>query len=151
MTEQILQHPLPTETVVKPQVKEPFKPEPPPIFSRHVADELDSLIPKMGAEPSSRIPVKPIAVEEQYEVAERRAIATTTTETYYDIITPEPKQILLIAETVDHYVDFNRHITSDSPKIFASGTLSITAKGAVRIYVQAVSATGTLRILVMKR
>lgn len=151
MTEQELQRPLPTETVVKPQVKEPFKPEPSPIFSRRVADELDSMIPSMGAEPSSRIVVKPIAVEEQYEVAERRALSTTTTESYYDIITPEPKQILLIAETVDHFVDFNRHITADSPKVFASGTLSITAKGAVRIYTLTVGATGILRILVMKR
>lgn len=105
----------------------------------------------MGAQPSSRIPEKVVKVEEQYEVAERRAIATSTTPVYYDIITVDPKQILLIAEGDDHLVDFNQAITADSPKIFASGTLSITAKGAVRIYAQTITTTGTLRILVMKR
>lgn len=148
---QQLQEQVTTETVVKPRVREPFKPEPPPVFSEQAAEELNSLIPSMGAEPSSRVQEQITRVEEQYEVAERRAIATTTTETYYDIITPQPKQVLLIAETVDHFVDINQHVTADSPKIFASGTMSITAKGAVRIYVHAVTGTGTLRILVMKR
>jgi hypothetical protein len=45
MPEEELQRPLPTETIVKPQVKEPFKPEPVLVFSQKVADELNSVIP----------------------------------------------------------------------------------------------------------
>jgi hypothetical protein len=60
LTEQELQRPLPTETIVKPQVKEPFKPEPPPIFSQKIADELNSLIPPFP----SRTPVTPMLTQE---------------------------------------------------------------------------------------
>ena len=129
----------------------PFEPEPLPEITPTMADYLESVTPGMGATPPPAIPIEPVAVEEQYQVSERRALSTSTTPIYYDILTPGPKQILLIAETNDHLVDFNQQITADSPKIFASGSLSFTAKGLTRIWAQTVTATGTLRILVFKR
>ena len=94
----------------------------------------------------------PIRVEEQYEVNERYALATTTTPAYYDVKTTEPKEILLVADGADHYVDFNQQISADSPKIFSNTALTIKTRGTIRIWAQTVSASsGTLRILVFKR
>jgi hypothetical protein len=150
MSEQDLQRPVTTRARIEPPVKEPFKPESPELLSQELAKIADGMIPSMGAEPASLIKPKPTLVEEQYQPSERRALDTSTTETHYDLLTPDPKQILLIAETQDHFVDFNRSITDDSPKIFASGSLSMTGKGIVRIYTKTVTGTGTLRILVFK-
>lgn len=60
MTEQELQRPVPTETIVKPFVKEPFKPEPIPVFSQKIADELNELIPPFP----SRTRIKPTLTQE---------------------------------------------------------------------------------------
>jgi hypothetical protein len=139
-----------TEQVQKP-VKAPFIPERIPIFDKTIADFLTEVIPGMGATPPPPVTAIPVAVEEQYEVAERKAVSTSTTPVYYDVLTVDPKQILLIAETQDHFVEFNSQISADSPKIFASGSMSLTAKGITRIWMQAVTGTGTIRILVFKR
>lgn len=131
----------------------PFQQEKPPISSESIADELEEIIPTMGAQgPIPLTSEKPIRVEEQYEVNERYALTTGQTPVYYDVNTTEPKQILLIADGADHYVDFNQQISSDSPKVFSDGSLTITSKGVIRIWAQTVSAaSSTLRILVFKR
>ena len=74
MTEQELQHPLPTETVVKPQVKEPFKPEPLPIFSQKIADELNSIIPAFP----TRTRVRPTLTQEVKDRIYRNFIVDLT-------------------------------------------------------------------------
>jgi len=136
-----------------PGKKAPFTQDTTLLFSSALAEELEENIPTMGAQgPQPNTSEKPIRVEEQYEVNERKALATTTTPYYYDVITTGPKEILLVADGADHYVDFNDQITSDSPKIFNGGSLSITSKGVTRIWVQTVSASSsTLRVLVFKR
>lgn len=142
------QIPTPIVTYEKPFPQIPFEPEPMPITSRNVETELAQIFPS-PAKPELR-PPEPMAVEEQYEPAERAALSTSTTEKSYEIITPNPKQILLIAEDQDHLVDFNRPTDASSPKIFSSGSLSMTAKGVRRIFAKTVTGTGTLRILVFK-
>ena len=135
-----------------PLPKPPFSREGTPFLCESTVEELEEIIPTMGAQgPNPLTSPIPVRVEEQNEVNERRALATSTTPIYYDLITTDPKNILLLAETQDHLVDFNQQITSDSPKIFASGNLSVPGKGITRIWVQAVTGTGTLRILVFKR
>lgn len=87
-------------------------------------------------------------LEEQYEPTERHVIETSTTEEYYDITTPDPKQILLIAETEDHLIEFDHAIDANSTKIFAKGALAMTGKGVRRIHTKTVSGTGKLYIRV---
>jgi len=143
-----------TEASKPPILKPPFTADSTPLFPASLADELEEIIPTMGAQgPTPLTSEKPIRVEEQYEVNERRALATNnTTPVYYDVITTEPKEILLVADGADHFVDFNDQISSDSPKIFSGGSLTITSKGVIRIWAQTVSApSSVLRILVFKR
>ena len=140
------------ETSTKPY--RPFQPQQTPFLPDSIVEDLEENIATMGAQgPKDYTPgPTPIRVEEQYEVNERYALATSTTPAYYDIKTTEPKEILLVADGADHYVDFNMQITSDSPKIFNGGSLSITSKGVIRIWAQTVTAANsTLRILVFKR
>lgn len=139
------------ETTTKPY--RPFQQEQTPFSLESTAELLEEIIPTMGAqEPNPLTSEKPIRVEEQYEVNERYAMATATTPDFYDIKTTGPKQILLIADGADHYVDFNQQISGDSPKIFNGGSLTTTAKGVTRIWASTVSASSsTLRILVFKR
>jgi hypothetical protein len=137
-----------------PTPEPPFTREGTPLFPSCIADELEEIIPTMGAQgPNPLTSPIPIRVEEQYEINERRAITTNNTApVHYDVITTEPKTILVVADGADHYVDFNQQISSDSPKIFNGGSLSITSKGVTRIWAQTVSASSsTLRILVFKR
>jgi hypothetical protein len=135
-----------------PLPQDPFTREGIPLFPSNLADELEEIIPTMGAQgPNPLTSPIPVRVEEQNEVNERHAIPTTTTPTYYDLVTTDPKDILLLAESQDHLVDFNQQITTDSPKIFASGNLKVPGKGITRIWAQTVTSTGTLRILVFKR
>ena len=120
------------------------------------ADLLDEVIPPMGApgpqnRPGAPIIRDPVAVEEQYAPAERRTFPTTTTPAYYDIVTQNPKIILIIAKTVDHFVDFNQQITSDSPTVFASATMTITSRNVTRIWYQAVTGTGIIQFLIFSR
>lgn len=151
-TEQELQRAKPTPLLVKPPIKEPFKPEPPDLFSSKHADQLSKLIPAMGAELPAIYPAPPppLRVEEQYEPSERAALPSTTTDKTYKILTPDPKQILLVAETQDHIVEFNRVTDSDSLKIFAKGSLAMTGKGITEIHYKAATATGTLYVRVWK-
>ncbi len=128
----------------------PFEPEPVLLHRDQTAQELQEIIPGPIAAPFPTLAEAPQRVEEQYEVAERFAMSTSTTEKHYDINTRAPKQILLIAETVDHLIDWNRPIDSNSPKIFSSGSLSQTGKGVRRIYAKTTSGTGTLYIVVFK-
>jgi len=141
------------ETSTKPY--KPFQPQPTPFLPESTVETLEENIATMGAQgPKDYTPgPTPVRVEEQYEVNERYALATNnTTPVYYDVKTTESKEILLVADGADHYVDFNMQISSDSPKIFNGGSLSITSKGVIRIWAQTVSAaTSTLRILVFKR
>jgi hypothetical protein len=140
-----------TTTTTKPY--QPFQPEPIPFSLSSIADQLQEIIPTMGAQgPTPLTSEKPIRVEEQYEVNERYALPTSLTPSYYDVKTTEPKTILLVADGADQYVDFNQQISTDSPKIFNGGSLSTTSKGVVRIWAQTVTAAAsTLRILVLKR
>ena len=133
----------------------PFQPQSTPFLAESTVKTLEENIDKMGAQgPKDYTPgPTPIRVEEQYEVNERKALTTNnTTPVYYDVITTDSKEILLVADGADHYVDFNDQISSDSPKIFNGGSLSITSKGVIRIWAQTVSAANsTIRILVLKR
>jgi 6-phosphogluconolactonase (cycloisomerase 2 family) len=98
-----------------------------------------------------RLAPTPISVEEQYEPAEAKTLATSTTETHYDIVTPDPKAILLMALDQDHIVEFNRPTDTDSTPIKADGSLTITGKGIRQIYAKTVTGTGRLHIRVWKR
>lgn len=129
-------------------VEEPFKPSPPPLFSPKHARELDLIIPQPWPLPPPTIPPKTTLVEEQYAPTERFVMSTSTTEKYYDIKTAEPKQILLIAETEDHMIEFDRTIDDHSTKIFAKGSLAMTGKGIRRIHAKTTSGTGKLYIRV---
>jgi hypothetical protein len=95
----------------------------------------------------------PVRIEEVFEVQERHALITNkTTMVYWDLQTNEPKQILVQADGADHFVDFNRQITTDSPKVFSGTNLTVKTRGTIRIWAKTVSAdTGVLRILVFKR
>jgi hypothetical protein len=73
-------------------------------------------------------------------------LVTSTTQTFYDIKTADPKQILLIAESQDHLVEFDRSVDDLSTKIFASGSLAMTGKGVKRIYTKTTTGTGKLYI-----
>jgi hypothetical protein len=73
-------------------------------------------------------------------------LVTSTTEAHYDIKTADPKQILLIAESQDHLVEFDRSVDDLSTKIFASGSLAMTGKGVRRIYAKTTTGTGKLYI-----
>jgi len=139
------------QTTTKPY--SPFQKEQPPFSLESRADELDEIIPAMGIqEPVPLTSEKPIRVEEQYEVTERQALATTPTADFYDLVTTDAKEILLIADGADHFVDFNQQPTANSPKIFSGGSLAIPGKGISRIWAQTVTAANsTLRILVFKR
>ncbi len=127
-------------------VEEPFVPSPQPLLSSEQAHDLEEVIPQPWPLPPPRIPPKPTLVEEQYAPAERMVLATSTTEVFYEIKTAEPKQILLIAETNDHLVEFNRSVDDLSTKIFAGGSLAMTGKGVRRIYAKTVTGTGKLYI-----
>lgn len=127
-------------------VEEPFKPEPEPLFSPKEAHYLDEVIPQPWPLPPPPIPPKPTIVEEQYAPTERMVLVTSTTAVFYDIKTAEPKQILLIAETEDHLVEFDRSVDDLSTKIFSSGSLAMTGKGVRRIYAKTVTGTGKLYI-----
>jgi hypothetical protein len=151
-----LQQELALLTADPPFIPDPFRTD---LFPRleeewgteQQAQAVDALIPAPASITPPPPQVLPTPVEEQYVISERQAIGTSTTMNWYDIITPEPKQILLIAESNDHFVDFNTPISTNSPKIFASGSLSMTGKGVKRIYIQTVTGTGTLRIVVWSR
>jgi hypothetical protein len=135
-----------------PKQRDPFSADTTPLFPASLADELEEIIPTMGAQvPNSLTSPEPIRVEEQNEVNERHAMPTSTTQTYYDLVTSNPKEILLIAEGADTLVDVNQQVTSDSPKIFANGNLTLPGKRVQRIWAQTVAGTGTLRILVFQR
>lgn len=151
-TEQELQRAKPTPVLVKPPIKEPFKPEPPDLQSSKHADQLSKIIPSMGAELPVPYPPPPapLRVEEQYEPSERAALASTTTDQTYKIQTADPKQFLLVAETQDHIVEFNRVTDSDSLKIFAKGSLAMTGKGITEIHYKTATGTGTLYLRVWK-
>jgi hypothetical protein len=142
--EQAFQRQVTTETVKATLPPALFK-QKTPIFPSSLAELLNDTPPTIAPPPP------PTPVEEQYEYTERRAFATTTTPAYYDLQTQDPKELLVIAETVDHFVEFNRQIDADSPKIFASGSLSLTAKGITRVWYQAANLVGTIYILVFKR
>ena len=132
----------------------PFTPEREPLLSPLVIGTLEENISKMGAQgPRDRTGGQtPVRVEEQYELDERRALSfTNTAPSYYDLITSEPKQVLLIADGADVYFDLNRQISSDSPKIFNGGSFTATARNTTRIWFQGVSTSGTLRLVVFKR
>jgi negative regulator of sigma E activity len=147
-----LQQQVPTPIVVTQAPRGPFE-ENSPIFSLATAELLNDTIPPMGVSQPASIapPSPPVNVEEQYEYTERRAFTTSTTPQYYDLQTANPKEILLIAETDDHFVEFNRQIDGDSPKIFASGSLSLTGKAISRVWFQAANSAGKLYIIVFKR
>jgi len=148
LAEETLQRSYPTKTVVKPPTREPFKPEAPDLFSRKTAEELTAIIPTMGAEIPIPVPGKPppLQVEEQYEPSERAALASTTSDQTYRIQTSDPKQILLIAETQDHIVEFNRVTDADSTKLFAKSSFAMTGKGVTEIHYKTTTGTGTLYI-----
>ena len=151
MPKRELQRPFPTPVILyeKPFPQYPFEPEPIPRFTEKQATELDALIPPMKVVPPPRIPiVKPTPVEEQYEPTERFVMSTTTTEKSYDLVTADPKQILLIAEDQDHIVEFNRATDDHSTKIFAKGSLAITGKGVRQIRAKTTTGSGKLYIRV---
>ena len=150
MSETELQRPLPTKAVVTPPITEPFRPETPDLFSSQIANQLQKIIPPMGALLPPAVTVKPLAVEEQYEPSERAALASTTTDQTYKIATRDPKQILIIAETQDHFIEFNRVTDGDSTKIFAKGSLAMTGKGITEIHYKTSTATGVLYLRVWK-
>jgi len=127
-------------------VESPFEPSPEPLFSQQEAHDLEEVMPLPFPAPPPRIPPTPTIVEEQYAPTERMVLSTSTTEAFYDIKTANPKQILLIAETQDHYVEFDRSVDDLSTKIFASGSLAMTGKGVRRIYTKTASGSGKLYI-----
>jgi hypothetical protein len=132
----------------------PFQQDQNPTTPYVRVDDLEENIQTMGAQGPQDYTGQPtpIRVEEQYEINERHAMSTSTTPTYYDIVTTGPKEILVVADGADHYVDFNQQISSDSPKVFNGGSISITSKGVTRVWAQTVSAANsTLRITVFKR
>jgi len=129
-------------------VEQPFLPPPEPLFTPKQASYLNEVIPEPWPLPPPRIPPKPTIVEEQYAPTERMVLITSTTQTFYDIKTAEPKQILLIAEDQDHLIEFNRSIDENSTKIFAKGSLAMTGKGVNRIYAKCVSGSGKIYIRV---
>ena len=135
----------PIVTYEKP-VEQPFLPTPEPLFTPEQARYLNEVIPQPWPLPPPRIPPKPTIVEEQYAPTERMVLVTSTTAVFYDIKTAEPKQILLIAETSDHLVEFDRNIDDLSTKIFASGSLAMTGKGVRRIYAKTTTGAGKLYI-----
>jgi hypothetical protein len=91
---------------------------------------------------------KVLGVEEQYEFKERKALSVDTTGTSYAITTSEPKVIILACENDDLYVD-TKAISSDSPKLFKKTPLVWTLNGkATTIYAKAVTASGTLYLMV---
>jgi hypothetical protein len=134
---------------------DPFQPERTLFLPSSEIAQLEENIWKMGPDANPKDYTdgpKPVRVEEQYEIHERHAMAfTNTAPTYWDIVTVDPKQYLLIADGADLYFDLNSQISSDSPKIFSGGSFTGTAKGTTRVWVQGVSTTGTLRIVVFKR
>jgi hypothetical protein len=97
--------------------------------------------------------VKPLRVEEEFVWHERHALATNNaTPTYWDVQTNEPRVILVTADGDDIFIDFNRQISTDSPKVFNKSSLSTTARGLTRIWAQNVTvASAVLRIVVLKR
>lgn len=91
-----------------------------------------------------------ISVEEQYQLVERKALAVTTGGEDYEIQESEPKVVTLIADGADMQVDTTT-ISTDSPKLVARASLSITLDGqATTIYAKAVTGSGTLYILVFQ-
>lgn len=146
MSEETLQRPLPHKAVVTKPITQPFQLERPELETAKTAEELIDIIPRMGAEPAPPRKPKPVEVEEQYEPSERAVLSTTTTDQTYRIQTSNPKQILLIAETQDHFVEFNIPTDASSTKIFAKGSLSMTGKGITEIHAKTVTGTGTLYI-----
>jgi hypothetical protein len=151
MPQRKLQKPVPTPIVTyeKPFPERPFQPEPIPIATRQVEAELRQITPTRPA-PTIR-PPEPTAVEEQYEPSERYTLSTTTTDTYYDIIEPNPKAILIMAYDQDHYVELNRPTDENSTLLKADGSLTITGKGTRRIYAKTTTGTGRLHIRIFKR
>ena len=144
------------ETSTKPY--KPFQPENLPFLPEDTVGILEENIWKMGANSTPRDDtdgVTPVRVEEQYEVHERHAMPFTytvpATPNYWDLQTNDPKKVLLIADGADVFVDFNRQISSDSPKIFNGDNLTITAKRTTRIWAEGVSGNGTLRMVIFKR
>jgi hypothetical protein len=142
------------QTSTKPY--KPFQPQQTPFLPESIVEELEDNIWKMGnlSKPQDYTDgPTPVRIEEVYDVQERHALATNkTTPVYWDLQTNEPKEIRLQADGADHYVDFNRQITSDSPKVFSNTNIIVKTRGTIRIWAKTVSAdTGTLRILVFKR
>lgn len=87
--------------------------------------------------------------EEQYEWAERKALAVDTGGQSHTISVDSPKVAVLIVDGADMQVD-TQTITADSPKLVSGATFSFTLKGAATtIYGKAVSGSGTLYIVVM--
>jgi len=150
MPRKTLQKPVPTPILYeKPYPQYPFEPEKIPILSKKAEAELSQIYPPPAVPPLR--PPEPTPVEEQYEPAERVTLSTSTTETHYDIITPEPKAILIMAYDNDHYVEFNRPTDDNSTILKADGSLTITGKGIHTIYTKTTTGTGRLHIRVWKR
>ena len=136
----------------------PFQPQSTPFLPESTVVFLEDSIWKMGANSTPRDDtdgVTPVRVEEQYEVHERHALpfiyTVPPTPSYWDLQTNDPKKVLLIADGADVFVDFNRQISSDSPKIFSGESLIINAKRTTRIWASGVYQDGTLRMLIFKR
>ncbi len=150
MPQQKLQKPIPTPILYeKPYPEYPFQPEPTPIAPRQVEADLALIMPPRPVPPLR--PPEPMMVEEQYEPSERFTLSTSTTENYYEIATPQPKAILLMAYDNDHIVEFNRPTDDNSTIIRADGSLTLTGKGVRRIYAKTLTGTGRLHIRVWKR
>jgi len=99
--------------------------------------------------PNVNIATMPLtSVEEQYSLAERKALSVNVVGQSHTIVTVNPKVVCLIADGCDIYVD-TAAIGADSPKLLNSGSISFTLKGATTtIYAKAVSGSGTLYITV---
>lgn len=90
------------------------------------------------------------AVEEQYELVERKALSVDTGGQNYAITTTEPKVVLLVGDGCDMQVDTTT-ISTDSPKLADRASLSFTLKGkATTIYAKAIADSGTLYIVVFE-
>jgi len=99
------------------------------------------MVPNPQVAPASRY-------EEQYELAERKALAVTMGGESYAITTTSPKVVTLIVDGCDMQVD-TQTISADSPKLVDRASISFTLKGvATTIYAKAVSGSGTLYIAV---